>query len=67
MTYFHPRDFDPGQPVIADLSLTRRFKSYYGLAGCWPKLKQLLTDFQCIDLAEAERQVDWSAVKRVQL
>jgi peptidoglycan-N-acetylglucosamine deacetylase len=67
MTYFHPRDFDPGQPVIADLSLIRRFKSYYGLAGCWPKLKQLLTDFQFIDLAEAERQVDWSAVKVIDL
>jgi len=31
MTYFHPRDFDESQPVIANLSLMRRFKSYYGL------------------------------------
>jgi peptidoglycan-N-acetylglucosamine deacetylase len=64
MTYFHPRDFDPDQPLIPDLSLTRRFKSYYGLAGCWPKLKRLLTDTEFIDLAEADRRVDWNKVER---
>ncbi len=31
MTYFHPRDFDVGQPMIKDLSLFRKFKSYYGI------------------------------------
>ena len=62
MTYFHPRDFDAGQPVIEDLSLSRRFKSYYGLKGCWPKLHRLLKNFEFIDLAEAERRVDWQQV-----
>ncbi len=62
MTYFHPRDFDASQPVIPGLSLPRRFKSYYGLNGCWPKLHRLLTNFEFIDLAEADRRVDWTAV-----
>ncbi len=62
MTYFHPRDFDAGQPMIPGLSRTRQFKSYYGLKNCWPKLKQLLLEFPFVDLAEADRQVDWSKV-----
>ena len=62
MTYFHPRDFDAGQPMIPGLSRTRRFKSYYGLKNCLPKLKRLLLEFPFVDLAEAERQVDWSSV-----
>lgn len=62
MTYFHPRDFDAGQPMIPGLSRARQFKSYYGLKGCLPKLKQLLTEFPFVDLAEAEKQVDWGKV-----
>lgn len=64
MTYFHPRDFDAHQPMIPGLSRARQFKSYYGLKGCWPKLKQLLTDFPFVDLTEADRRVDWSRVSR---
>ncbi|WP_019987203.1 polysaccharide deacetylase family protein [Rudanella lutea] len=64
MTYFHPRDFDPAQPMIEDLSLTRKFKSYYGLKGCLPKLKRLLTDFEFIDISEADRRIDWSSAVR---
>lgn len=64
MTYFHPRDFDHEQPMIEDLSLARKFKSYYGLKGCWPKLRRLLTNFEFIDLAEAERRVNWDAVPK---
>ncbi|HEU0136186.1 MAG TPA: polysaccharide deacetylase family protein, partial [Flavobacterium sp.] len=30
MTYFHPRDFDRAQPMAPGLSLSRKFKSYYG-------------------------------------
>lgn len=67
MTYFHPRDFDPGQPVIQDLGAYRRFKSYVGLARAEQKLRALLRDFEFVDLATAERQVDWALVPRVEL
>ncbi|WP_338875726.1 polysaccharide deacetylase family protein [Spirosoma sp. SC4-14] len=62
MTYFHPRDFDAGQPMIPGLSRARRFKSYYGLKNCLPKLRQLLIEFPFVDLAEADRQVDWAKI-----
>ena len=65
MTYFHPRDFDPEQPMIKDLSLLRKFKSYYGLNNAFVKLEQLIDTFDFIDLKEANNSVDWSLVKRV--
>ena len=42
MTYFHPRDFDAGQPLIPGLSSHRKFKSYYGLEKCYKKLDRIL-------------------------
>ena len=45
MTYFHPRDFDPNQPIIKELSLIRKFKSYVGLNTAFSKLENLITDF----------------------
>jgi len=63
MTYFHPRDFDPGQPVIADLSLLRKFKSYYGLSSAYRKLNHLLDDFEFLDLKGADEQIDWGRQK----
>ena len=62
MTYFHPRDFDPEQPMIKELSLVRKFKSYYGLGGCYGKLKNFLDDFKFIDLREANERINWDDV-----
>lgn len=59
MTYFHPRDFDGGQPMIQDLSLIRKFKSYYGIRGCYNKLDKLLHNMDFIDLRTADDKVDW--------
>jgi len=59
MTYFHPRDFDPLQPVIQDLGLTRKFKSYYGLASAYRKLERLVSDFSFIDLKAALNIYNW--------
>ena len=41
MTYFHPRDFDPNQPVLRDIPLFRKFTSYYGIKGAFEKLEKL--------------------------
>lgn len=65
MTYFHPRDFDAGQPMIPGLSPVRKFKSYYGLASTEPKLRQWLTDFEFVDLKQAVESVDWDKAKKV--
>lgn len=67
MTYFHPRDFDPAQPLIPGLSLMRRFKSYYGLEGSEKKLQRLLLDFEFTDVRSAVGSIDWDSVRRVKL
>lgn len=67
MTYFHPRDFDKNQPVIKDLSLVRKFKSYYGLGTAFKKLEQLIADFHFIDLGAADKLIDWNTVPIIRL
>ena len=67
MTYFHPRDFDPDQPMIPDLSFYRKFKSYYGLRGARAKLEMLLDGQQFISLEAAENSLDWTRVPQVNL
>jgi polysaccharide deacetylase family protein (PEP-CTERM system associated) len=65
MTYFHPRDFDAGQPVLEGLPPVRRFKSYVGIGGAKAKLDKLLREFPFADLAEADAGVDWSRADRI--
>jgi len=65
MTYMHPRDFDPDQPLIPGLSVVRRFKSYYGLSSAERKLERFLDDFEFVDLRTAVSRVDWSKAPRV--
>lgn len=67
MSYLHPRDFDATQPMIEGLSLLRKFKSYYGLKGGADKLEQWLTDFQFIDIAEADKLINWDKVPVIEL
>ena len=67
MAYLHPRDFDFEQPIIKELSSFRKFKSYVGLKGAEKKLNKWLTDFKFIDIATAEKQIDWNEVKQINL
>lgn len=67
MTYFHPRDFDVCQPMIEDLSVFRKFKSYYCLRGALNKLEKLIRDYVFIDLDEAVKRVNWDKIKRVEV
>ena len=59
MTYFHPRDFDPDQPMLDGLSLKRKFKSYYNLSGAYSKFKKLIQDFNFVDISEADKIINW--------
>jgi len=67
MTYLHPRDFDPGQPILEGLNAIRKFKSYYGLSKSYNKLDILINDFKFIDINEANRKIDWNNVKTISL
>lgn len=63
MTYFHPRDFDSTQPLIQELSLVRRFKSYNGLKSAYSKLDKWLSTDTFINLKEADLQTAWNQKK----
>ena len=67
MTYFHPRDFDPDQPIISDLQIVRKFKSYYGLKRAFKKLNKLALDFEWMDLKKADTLVEWDNVKVIEI
>ena len=67
LAYIHPRDLDAGQPMIKELSATRRFKSYYGLHRAEPKLRNFLLNFDFTDVSIAEKQIDWSKQNIIKL
>ncbi len=60
MTYFHPRDFDPNQPILKNLPFIRKFKSYVGLKYSFSKFKRYTKDFDFISLKEASEKIDWN-------
>ena len=60
MTYFHPRDFDIGQPVVPNLPLMRKFKSYVGIKGAFRKFQKLLDNYDFVNVEEANKNIDWS-------
>lgn len=67
MSYIHPRDLDPQQPIINELTLSRKFKSYVGLKTAQTKLEKWLSDFEFTDIATANKEIDWDIVKIVNL
>jgi polysaccharide deacetylase family protein (PEP-CTERM system associated) len=60
MTYFHPRDFDPAQPVLPGLSIARRARAYVGLRGALRKLESLLRLGGFCAVGDAARLVRWA-------
>lgn len=62
MSYFHPRDFDPNQPLLNDLSPIRKFKSYYGLSFSHKKLSNMLQDFEFLRVCDADNNISWTNV-----
>ena len=67
MTYFHPRDFDSDQPIISDLSIFRKFKSYYGLKKSFLKAEKFVIDYDFISLSHADKLIDWNQADKFHL
>ena len=67
MTYFHPRDFDVGQPVVEGLPRMRRFKSYVGIKHAFSKFQKLLDDFDFCNLEEADLLINWDENEQINL
>jgi len=67
MTYFHPRDFDNGQPIIEDLNYFKLFKSYYGLKTSFLKAEKFLNEFDFVTLSHADKLVNWDQADQFDL
>ena len=67
MTYFHPRDFDPGQPMIDSLPLKRKFMSYTGLKHAGIKFEKLLGEFAFTNVENAALLYEWNKAQIVEL
>lgn len=59
MTYFHPRDFDPGQPRLPGLPWQRMLKTYIGIHSAFGRFQRLLRDFHFISLSDLDSRIDW--------
>lgn len=59
LTYFHPRDFDPDQPVLGDLPLIRKLKSYGGLKKSMKRFGRYLKRYTFMDISSADKTIDW--------
>ena len=67
MSYFHPRDFDFNQPVIKNLPIHRKFKSYIGIKNAENKLRKWVSDFEFTDIKKANDAINWNNVKIIEL
>lgn len=67
MSYFHPRDFDVNQPKIENLSMIRQFKTYIGIKNCFSNLDKWLSEFDFIDIYEADKNINWHETKELYL
>ena len=67
MTYFHPRDFDFGQPIVQNLPLARRFKSYVGIKSAFKKFHRYLSEYKYYNVEQADKIIDWSKVERIHI
>lgn len=65
MTYFHPSDFDPGQPQMPHLTRMRQFKNRVGLDGAYDKFRHLLDDFDFLSLEAADELIDWNTAQTI--
>ena len=67
MTYFHPSDFDPGQPDMKHLPMLRRWKNRVGLKGAFGKYEKYLSDFDFVNLEQADKMIDWDSLDDIKL
>jgi polysaccharide deacetylase family protein (PEP-CTERM system associated) len=65
MTYFHPRDFDPEQPVFESQKGVRKFKSYVGLKRSFTKFDRYLNDFEFVNIEKADTQINWNNANKL--
>ena len=59
MTYFHPRDFDKNQPILPDLTFTRKLKGYVGIQRALKKVEKLLLQNEFKSINDLDKELEW--------
>ncbi len=67
MSYFHPSDFDPGQPKMPHLPLKRQLMNEVCLKGAFEKFKRYIKDNHFTTIESASKQIDWTKVNMLSL
>lgn len=67
LSYFHPSDFDPEQPQMPHLPKMRQFKNRVALKGAYEKFVRYISDNDFINMAEADRTVNWANCKTINI
>ncbi|MCH4155056.1 MAG: polysaccharide deacetylase family protein [Muribaculaceae bacterium] len=65
MGYFHPSDFDPNQPKMKYLPIYQQWKNSVGLKSSFNKFKKYLSDFEFINIEQADIKIDWNKAKTI--
>ena len=67
LSYFHPSDFDPGQPNMPQLSIMRQLKNRVGLKGAYKKFIKYINDYDFIDIETASNSINWNSIQVVDI
>ena len=71
VVFCHEKNFLNSESVelkfVFIFSLKRKFKSYYNLSTSYTKLRQLVYDFDFIDIRQATKIVEWNNVPIIDL
>lgn len=67
LSYFHPSDFDPGQPKMPQLSYIRQFKNRVALKGAYKKFKKYIDTFDFVSMDTTAGNIDFRNCEIVDL
>lgn len=72
MTYFHIKDFDRDQKrklenFHGESAVIRYLKNYYGLDNNFNKFQMLVNDFDFVNVAQADRMIDWENSPNIEI
>lgn len=59
LSYFHPSDFDPGQPQMPQLPQMRQFKNRVGLKGAYSKFVKFVSENDFVSIKDANNIIIW--------
>lgn len=65
MSYFHTADFDTEQAPLDYLPKWNQIKCSIGLKGAYKKFEKYLSDFNFINIEEADKLIDWDKCKKI--